>query len=282
MASAFLSLTHDGVLVLDRHNRVLSANGPFFQWTSYPRDQVIGRDMVAFWEDGRRWEDWMAGFRLQGGASAHEVLDLRTVTGDPVPVEARLSRITAWGRPGATVLVVHDLRPVRLLEKLVREDPLTGVSSRSAIMERFEAELVRADRLGTSLGVILMDVDGFQGLNDRWGPAFGDQVLRVVGAELRDGIRTSDAAGRMGSDEFLVLLPQASIALAEETAQRLRAGLEARLFAPQNQEVVVTASLGAAVVRPSGIETVTSVLARVDEALDRARTRGRNRVELSP
>jgi len=283
VAEAVLSLTHDAVLVLDRRGRIVQANRPFTDWTGFPATQVLGRPIVEFWDEPGRWEDWRAEFRLQGGDAAQESLDLKTKSGDSVPVEARLAVLprSLWRGP-ETVLTLHDLRTLRLLEKLVREDPLTGVASRTAVLGRFETELARARRFGLSLGVVLMDVDGFRGLNDLWGPEFGDQVLRVCGAELRDTLRPADVCGRLGSDEFLLLLPQASPFLTEETAQRLRASLSRRLFAPQGLEVAVTASFGVAAVRAQEPVSVTSVLGRVAEALDRARARGRNRVEFSP
>lgn len=283
VTAALLSLTRDAVLVLDDSGRVLRANERFLEWTGFALDSVAGKDVTAFWDDPRRWEDWQAGFRLQGGAVPHEVLDLRTKDGDPVPVEARLAVLPrSWGRASGLVLCLHDLRPLRLLERLVKQDGLTGVLSRAEVLAAFEVELNRARRFGTALGVILMDVDGFRGLNDLWGPDFGDQVLRVVGAELRDTVRPGDWSGRLGSDEFLVLLPQASAFQAEETALRLRSALARRLFAPQGVEVPVTASFGVASLRPQEPVSVPSVLARIADTLDRARSRGRNRVEFSP
>jgi diguanylate cyclase (GGDEF)-like protein/PAS domain S-box-containing protein len=283
VASAFLSLTFDGVLVLDGRNRVQMANPCFYQWTSFEPDAVLGRDVAEFWDDPRRWADWRAGFRLQGGEIPHERLELKTKGGDPLPVEARMAILPrTWRRPAGTVLTLHDLRQEKFLERLVKEDPLCGVASRSALLSRFDVELSRSRRFGTALGVVLMDVDGFRALNELWGPDFGDQVLRVVGAELRDLLRPGDAAGRLGSDEFLVLLPQASPFQTEETAHRLRTSLSQRLFAPQGFEVGVTASFGVAAVRVQEPVSVSSVLARVAEALDRARARGRNRVEFSP
>lgn len=283
VTAALLSLTRDAVLVLDDSGRVLRANERFLEWTGFALDSVAGKDVTAFWDDPRRWEDWQAGFRLQGGAVPHEVLDLRTKDGDPVPVEARLAVLPrSWGRVSGLVLCLHDLRPLRLLERLVKQDGLTGVLSRAEVLAAFEVELNRARRFGTALGVILMDVDGFRGLNDLWGPDFGDQVLRVVGAELRDTVRPGDWSGRLGSDEFLVLLPQASAFQAEETALRLRSALARRLFAPQGVEVPVTASFGVASLRPQEPVSVPSVLARIADTLDRARSRGRNRVEFSP
>jgi len=283
VASVLLSLTHEGVLVLDGRNRVTTVNPRFLEWTGYQLGEVLGRDATSLWDDPSRWADWKAGFRLQGGAVPHETLDLSTKAGDSVPVEPRMAVVPRpWRRTPDTLVTLHDLRESRLLAKLVHEDPLSGVASRSEALARLADELARCLRFGTGLGVILMDIDGFRELNELWGPELGDQVLRVAGAELHDALRPTDLAGRVGSDEFLALLPQASAYQTEETAHQLRLALSQRLFAPHGVEVPVTASFGLAVVRSHDPVSQGQVLARVAEALDRARARGRNRVEFSP
>jgi diguanylate cyclase (GGDEF)-like protein/PAS domain S-box-containing protein len=276
-------ITHDAVLLVDGRNRLQTANPRYLEWTGFDADQVVGRDVADVWEDPRRWADWQTGFRLQGGTVPQETLDLKTKSGDPIPVDARMTVLpTRWGKPSGILLALQDLRTVHLLEKTVQEDPLTGVASRVQVLARLEAELARSRRFGTALGLVYMDVDGFRTLNELWGPEFGDQVLRVAGAELREILRPGDAAGRTGSDEFLVLMPQASPFQAEEAAHRLRTALSRRLFAPQGFEVAVTASFGVSAVRGQDPAPVSVLLARVGEALDRARARGRNRVEFSP
>lgn len=277
--SLVLSRVHDAVLFLDHTHAVVSANERFFTWTAFATDQVVGRPVAEFWEDKIRWTDWLTVLRLAGAARDSEVLDLKTRGGDPIPVEVHLAAVPGKGRKQGTVLVLHDLRPLRLLEQLVRQDPLTGTASRAALLPRLEEELALAAKYGTNLGVVLFDVDGFGSLNAQWGPAFGDEVLRVVGAELREKAGAPRLAGRWGSDEFLVLLPQSGADLTKQTAEALRRGFAGRLFSPQGVEVPVTASLGAVWAPPSGHDTAPAVLGRVSEALDRARKAGGNRVE---
>lgn len=169
-----------------------------------------------------------------------------------------------WGR----VLVLHDLRPRRQMERLFQEDALTGVASRASILRRLEDDLVRGEKFGTPLGVVMMDIDGFGALNERWGPSFGDEVLRVVGAELRNVTRPVDAVGRLGNDEFLLLLAQTTHTQAKLVADRLAECIEHRLFLPQGTKVKVTVSYGVTAALPSGHETVTTVLSRVLQGPD--------------
>lgn len=281
--SLVLSRVHDAVLFLDHDHRIVSANERFFTWTSFTIDQVVGRPVAELWEDRVRWTDWLTVLRLAGAARDSEVLDLVTRGGDPIPVEVHLAVVPGVRvrKPGK-LLVLHDLRPLRSLEQLVRQDPLTGVSSRSALLPRLEEELVRVGKYQTSLAVILLDIDGFRGLNDRWGPLFGDEVLRVMGAALREGTGAEGLAGRWGSDEFLVVLPLHTADRAFDEAERLRTGFADRLFVPEGIEVVVTASFGVAVSGPSGHDSPQTLLPRAAEALSRARSGGGNRVELSP
>jgi diguanylate cyclase (GGDEF)-like protein/PAS domain S-box-containing protein len=281
--SVVLSQTHDGVLVLDGQNRIRAANDRFWAWTSYPRGLVLGQDVAVLWDDAHRWSDWLTALRLGAGSKGTETLDLKDKDGDLIPVEAQLTFLKGtWGRAPAVVLVLHDLRPLRLAEKLVRSDALTGVASRASLVPFLEEQLVRAQLHGSSLGLVLLDIDGFKALNQRWGPGFGDEVLRVVGAELRDAVGPGDLAGRFGSEEFLAILPQSTLVKAAAFAEGLRANLEERLFAPQGTRVRITASFGVTVAHPQGHDTLATVLGRVDEALDGAKDRGRNRVEVSP
>lgn len=280
--SLVLSRVHDAVLLLDHTHAVVSANERFFTWTLFATDQVVGRPVTEFWEDKIRWTDWLTVLRLAGAARDSEVLELKTRGGDPIPVEVHLAALPSKGRKQRTLLVLHDLRPLRLLEQLVRQDPLTGVASRSALLPRLEEELSLAAKYGTCLGVVLFDVDGFAALNAQWGPAFGDEVLRVVGAELREKAGAPRLSGRWGSDEFLLLLPQSPRELSLPAAEQLRQGFAARLFTPQGVEIAVTASLGVTSTLPTDHDTASTVLVRVTQALNRARKAGGNRVEFSP
>jgi diguanylate cyclase (GGDEF)-like protein/PAS domain S-box-containing protein len=280
-ASAVLSRTTDAAVFLDGRGRFRGANDRFWAWSNLDAGALAGRDGAELWEDPTRWRDWLTALRLGGAATAAEVLDLRTRDGDPIPVEVRLTHQPGWtGRPRGTVLVLEDLRPRRQAEALVRLDPLTGIPSRAALVPRLTEELGRTQLYATPLALVLMNIDGFGGLNDRWGPAFGDEVLRVAGAELRDKARPSDIPGRWGGGEFLVLLPQTALEPAAAAADRLRAGLEGRLFRPGPADVRVTASFGVVTVSARGHDTLASALARVREALEAARSRGANRIEV--
>jgi len=274
--NTLVHLTTDALVVLDAQDRVSQSGPRFFEWTGI---DPLGLRAAELWE-GTHWDEWRASVRLQGGGVHQELFDLKTSSGDPLPVEVRMAPLpNSWGRGGLTVLNLHDLREKRHLERLATLDPLTGVLSRPEVVARLDDELARCRRFSLSLGLVLLDVDGFGNLNLLGGLTFGDQVLRVVGAELREALRPGDASGRTGSDEFLLVLPQASAHQSEETAQKLRSALASRLFAAGGEEIPVTASFAVTLVRSDDTVSSTQLLGRLTSTLAKARSRGPGRVE---
>ncbi|MFD0919140.1 GGDEF domain-containing protein [Saccharopolyspora rosea] len=151
------------------------------------------------------------------------------------------------------------------------QDPLTGLHNRRALDDRLEKLLDRAD--AQPLAVALVDLDGFKGVNDRCSHAEGDDVLRTVASTLRDTLRTDDFVARYGGDEFVVLLPGATLGSAEAA---LRRTVEAVDRLPGEQSRGVTLSIGVVAMRPQ--ESAAQVLARADAAMYQAKHDGGNRV----
>ncbi|GAA4612466.1 GGDEF domain-containing protein [Saccharopolyspora hordei] len=151
------------------------------------------------------------------------------------------------------------------------QDPLTGLSNRRALDDRLEALLNDPD--ADPLAVALVDLDGFKGVNDQCSHAEGDDVLRTVAATLRDTLRTDDFVARYGGDEFVVLLPGATLGAAEAALQRT---VEAVDRLPDDLIHGVTLSIGVVAMRPQ--ESAAQVLARADAAMYQAKRGGGNRV----
>jgi diguanylate cyclase (GGDEF)-like protein len=160
-----------------------------------------------------------------------------------------------------------------------RTDPLTSCLNRRAIIERFEAELHRAQRDGRPLAVGVLDIDHFKHVNDAHGHAAGDAVLRELTRRLTAVTRANDAFGRTGGEEFVVLWPGATPAEARVAAERIRFRVSQEPFATPAGPLVVTVSLGVAT--SAGEEPVDTALARADAALYAAKAGGRNRVVLA-
>lgn len=158
-----------------------------------------------------------------------------------------------------------------------REDPLTGIANRRAFDEVLTRELSRAQRAGTTLGIILLDLDHFKDINDRWNHTIGDEVLKRVASHLKDNSRDFDLVARWGGEEFAILLPGIAMDTVRATAERLRAGLAALDFSDIAAELRITASFGVA--DAADVEDHHGLLHRVDQVLYRAKASGRDRVE---
>jgi diguanylate cyclase (GGDEF)-like protein len=163
----------------------------------------------------------------------------------------------------------------REVEEMAVTDSLTGLANRRYLVDRFEAELSRALRSGEALSCILLDIDHFKRINDTRGHLHGDGVLRRVAHVIRGALRTYDVAGRFGGEEFLLLLQGAGLEDCTHLAERIRLAVRQD---PELSADGVTASLGAVSLRAED-RTVDDVLRRADEALYRAKSGGRDRVE---
>lgn len=166
----------------------------------------------------------------------------------------------------------------RRLRWLAVIDPLTGILNRRTLQRRLAAELLRAQRHGTSTALILLDLDEFKKVNDGQGHLVGDHVLRGVARRLRRAARQTDAVGRFGGEEFLIVLPDTGMERALGFAERVRRLIERRPFRWRGLEAAVTASLGVAALPAWATADPLDLIGAADRALYRAKRAGRNRV----
>ncbi len=169
------------------------------------------------------------------------------------------------------------------LRRLSFHDSLTGLHNRRYLDEFLEREFKRAQRLGTELALIMIDIDYFKAYNDRFGHQAGDEALRQVAAALTLVVqRSSDLAARYGGEEFAIVLPDtgqsASLAIAETLRQKVEA---LRLPHPDSPFAVVTISEGVAVKRPQPKEQISQLIEAADTALYHSKRAGRNRVSVA-
>jgi diguanylate cyclase (GGDEF)-like protein len=162
------------------------------------------------------------------------------------------------------------------LHKMAQTDSLTGLLNRRAFEEILRRDLMRSDRSGAALGIMLIDLDYFKQVNDSLGHFAGDEVLRRIAIVLRDGTRPSDVLARYGGEEFVVLLRNAGVTESMIAAERIRTQIEGLAALPG--KIRLTASIGVAV--SLSRDTATEFLLRADEALYRSKREGRNLVSL--
>lgn len=178
-------------------------------------------------------------------------------------------------------LLFWDMTEHRRLESELRRvaetDVLTGVSERRRFIDAVAAALRDAARTGEPLSLLMLDIDHFKAINDAFGHSGGDEVLRTAARRLSDGVRIDDMVGRLGGEEFAILLPRLHGAGAREVAERLRAALSDRPFEVAGKSLPVRASIGGA--QATGTpDSVDALLERADQALYAAKRGGRNRV----
>jgi diguanylate cyclase len=163
------------------------------------------------------------------------------------------------------------------LEKLSMMDPLTGVANRRHFEARGVVEIAEARRNGHELAVVVMDIDHFKRVNDNYGHAGGDAVLRRFTRVIEPQLRPADLLARIGGEEFVLLLPNSDLEAGLAVAERIRLAVAAEPFAVNGAVLSVTASFGVACVEADD-DTIDGPLDRADAALYRAKTAGRNKV----
>ncbi|MGU3494820.1 diguanylate cyclase [Xanthobacteraceae bacterium A53D] len=163
------------------------------------------------------------------------------------------------------------------LRRLSETDGLTGIANRRRFDEHLALEWGRAKRTGGALSLLMIDADRFKGINDRFGHAQGDEVLKVVARICGEGARRpADLAARYGGEEFALILPETAVDTARAIAEGIRAAMEREA---QRAEAMTTVSVGVATLRPKAGGEVAGLVAEADHALYRAKANGRNRVE---
>ena len=177
--------------------------------------------------------------------------------------------------------ITAELRAARdALETEATRDSLTGLWNRRSIFELLKRDMARAQREGKPLTAVMIDIDNFKRINDRIGHLAGDEALTEVTRRVASTLRTADILGRIGGEEFLIILYPADEQTAIEVMERARRTCESRPVVIDTRELEVTISLGAAVVNDFEDVEFTVILKTADHALYRAKNGGRNRSEV--
>lgn len=278
---AYISIDEGGVVI--EWNRQAET---LFDWT---REEAVGRrldDLIvpAAHRDGHR--HGIARFLATGQS---RVMNRRTeVTastrhGRLLPIELTLHMLqTERGKVFCAFL--HDISERKALqqelESQAREDELTGLPNRRAFLAQLQRALAQADRSGTPLAVLFVDLDGFKAINDAWGHEAGDQVLRQFAHRLRQSVRQTDLVARLAGDEFVVLAPLTGGYAPD--ASRLVSKLEAAgalPFAVDGRSLQAGASVGLQVYTPGCGQQAADVLAQADQAMYASKRERRARRE---
>lgn len=164
----------------------------------------------------------------------------------------------------------------QMLEHLASTDPLTGASNRRHFIERVDAEIARAKRDNLSFSLLALDLDNFKAINDHYGHQVGDEVLQGFVQKCLEEIRPYDGVARMGGEEFMILLPQATLEVAMAIGERIRSATENTAFTSiAVPKVILTVSIGVSQFGHDG-NTIDTIFRAADERLYRAKDHGRN------
>ncbi len=274
-----------GVLVI-QDNRIRYVNRRLVEMFGYPLDEVVNRmspadiivpeDLPLLEENLRR--------RMAGDRSVtHTPYRAVRKDGAVLNVEVHSAMIPYQGRPaimGTVIDVTNHVQVQEAVRHLAYHDSLTGLPNRLLLQDRVETALVAAHRGKRRAALLMLDLDGFKEVNDTFGHAVGDLLLKEVAGRLRNAVRESDTVARLGGDEFVVFLPEIDKEKAAfMVAEKILASFGSE-FLVEDRVIRSSTSIGIAIFPEDGRDG-RSLLRNADEAMYRAKEGGRNRVEVA-
>ena len=294
----------EGVLILDEKEQVVMANKSFAKLLGKPEQSIVGlKGSELGWLDYRKPHQIkdLPWFKVQqyGLEQKGTVLNLMNSLGKEIKLVVNATMVTDnAGHCRGTLVTFDDMTQLEVknlelkslvenlqlaqadiqskteeLEFLADHDPLTLCLNRRSLDERLDSLFIKAKAIGTNLCCSMLDIDFFKSVNDRYGHATGDQVLREVADILKRFTRDADLVGRYGGEEFCVVLPKVNLQTAFDIAERIRQAIEKEL--PSG--IKITVSQGVASLEFNASES-GELIAQADKALYAAKLSGRNRV----
>lgn len=277
---AILEQSPVGVSVSRRDDgRIIFVNTRFAELIGLPREKLIGSRARDYYLDSHQRLRVLERLRGGGGVTNMEV-QFKRADGSPFWTLFTVNQAVIQGVP-VNLAWIYDYTERRSMEEALRDmasrDPLTGIYNRRSFMELARSQLARAHRFHEPLSVFVLDVDHFKRINDTFGHATGDDALRMVAAGCQAILREYDLLGRLGGEEFVVVLPGATADESRVVAERVRRHLARMPIEAPDGTFRLTASIGIAGLE-GATDTLERAIHRADLALYRAKHLGRNRV----
>jgi diguanylate cyclase (GGDEF)-like protein/PAS domain S-box-containing protein len=286
MSSAVYEHTMDGVLITDNHNKIVHVNDAFLNITGYPLESVIGKDpkilksgnhdkhfYQKIWDQlslNGYWQGEITN-RKKNGEIYIEWLSINAIKNAQGQIENFI---------GIFSDVTHQRKDAHNQAYLATHDPLTGLSNRLLFNDRLEHAINHAERFNKCISLIFCDLDNFKPINDTYGHAVGDEILKRVAHSLKEILRKDDTVCRFGGDEFVILLEDLhSFEYLDEILHRINA-LTHKPCIIDGETIPIGMSIGASIYPDDGV-TQEELIKSADSAMYRAKNSGKNRIEYS-
>ena len=288
-AESLVELLPSPVWYKDEHGRYRLYNRAFREffnigptcWHGCTGAEVLGERLPAEENDT---DDMLLSGRAERMSYEMALPDITGMARSLMVSKSLVRRGGGGGGVRGVVAVATDITERKGLERELRRlatvDPLTGAFNRRYFLSAASQEMERAVRYGGSLSLLMIDIDHFKRVNDRFGHALGDEVLRKTVEVCRANLREVDIFARLGGEEFAALLPQTASVGALGLAERLRRAVAEMVVPLAGGDLRVTVSVGVA--ERSVETTFEHLMSRADQALYAAKETGRNRVEMAP
>ncbi len=288
---ALVENTNDVIMVLDATPlseggpRIVYVNPAFEKLMGYTAEEVVGRNPRILQgpgtEDKTRYKMRKA---MRDGTSIRTQILNYDKAGNELWLDINMVPLfDEYGNLAYYAAIERDLTEHKKLqaqlESMATIDSLTGMANRQAFLQRAKNEFNRARRYSRPLTVVMIDIDHFKAINDQYGHATGDEVLRQISDICQRSLRGTDFMGRVGGEEFVLLLPDTAHSSAYHVAERMRTHLSETPVELENGiSLNITASFGVASMNEHDRD-LDNVLERADEAMYHAKHEGRNQVK---
>lgn len=279
----------DGVYFVDSERRITYWNAAAERISGYSKADIFGRccaDNLLRHVDAKGQELCLHGCPLSAsivdGKPREASVFLHHKLGYRVPVSVRTSPVRDdEGRIIGAVEIFTDnssalqlLREFEELKNEVYQDVLTGIGNRRYGEVTLSTRIFEWQEHDHSFGLLFLDVDHFKNFNDTYGHQKGDEVLIMVAKSISNSLRNMDVVARWGGEEFIVILPGATLVVVKAIAERVRMLIATSFIGTGAENLQVTVSIGGTVTRPS--ETIASIIKRADELMYCSKANGRN------
>lgn len=286
---AMSEAAYDALVMIDSDDRVIFWNSAAEKLFGYKTEEAMGKpmhDLVALEADRLKAREGLKTFALTGDGPV--VGSIKSFTakrkdGSTMPVERSVASFRIgdrWYAVGSVRDITERTAYENRLKELATTDTLTGLPNRRHFMKKLRDEFRRSRRYGRSMALLMFDADRFKSVNDTYGHDVGDRTLRTVADACRSAIRETDTPGRLGGEEFAVVLPEIDGPTAMQAAERLRAAVSAAKIQTLDGPLTMTVSIGVALLT-DGVADADTLLKMADRAQYRAKEKGRNRVEFA-